>query len=299
MQRCARPGRCHGRGDRDRGGRDASRPRGARTSAPTTRTGAGAAAQQRARGEQARGELATIRDAARLCDALDALTADSPDAQRAALVQQFDALTLPSDAQAALQARFAAARDPELALPLEAGEGANDVSASAAELTVRAELAAGIETRAEARELRRRGRSGARRTLGGAASTSGATPQMSCAPAVAFAGLLAWRQHNARRSRHVSMQHSMRRERHGRLEARPRRIFPCRGATVAPVEAESRARSSRRSFASPQDRLSRSRACGSRRRPRPAFSIRPSHERSIGGPPAKPRIDRRMPSGIR
>lgn len=145
-----------GRGDRERSARDAPRPRGGPDERAYDRALAQVqAAQQRARGEQAQAELQAIREAARICDALDALTADSPDTQRAALAQRFEALALPSDAQAALQARFATASDPALSLPLDGGNGAEDASGMAAELAVRAELAAGIDTPAEARELRR------------------------------------------------------------------------------------------------------------------------------------------------
>lgn len=112
------------------------------------------AAQQRAKRARAAAELDAIRDASRICDQLEALTADSPQAQRQALEEKFGAIALPGDAAAALQARFAAARDPELPLPLDGG--AVDATAQAEELAVRAELAAGVDTPPEGRELRRR-----------------------------------------------------------------------------------------------------------------------------------------------
>lgn len=181
-----------GRGRRDaegRGNRDVPRPRGPDERAYDRALADVQAAQQRARRAQAGAELTTIREAARLCDALEALTADSPDTQRQQLAERFDALALPSDAQAALQARFTAARDPELSLPLDAA--GTDNADLAAELTVRAELAAGIETPPEGRELRRQWQ--VKRLadrLGGAASAdAGSQTDELRALLIRFAGL--------------------------------------------------------------------------------------------------------------
>ncbi|MBB5207530.1 hypothetical protein [Chiayiivirga flava] len=146
------------------------------------------AAQQRAKRERAAAELSAIRDASRLCDQLEALTADSPQSQRASLEERFEAIVLPGDAAAALKQRFDAARDPELSLPLDGAAG--DAGALAEELVVRAELAAGVDTPADARELRRRWQvKRLAERLGGGATDSAAQTDEVRGLLIAFAGL--------------------------------------------------------------------------------------------------------------
>lgn len=101
-----------------------------------------------------REELDALLRASDLCDQLDALPADAPESRRADLAAKLEALTLSSDARAICQQRLRAALDPEGRLPLDAD--GHSPRQRAEELTVLAELACGIESPGEARELRRR-----------------------------------------------------------------------------------------------------------------------------------------------
>lgn len=98
-----------------------------------------------------RDELVTLLHASEVCDQLDALPADAPESRRADLAAKLDALALSHDARAICRQRLRAALDPEGRLPLD-----TDPQQRAEELTVLAELACGIDSPEDARELRRR-----------------------------------------------------------------------------------------------------------------------------------------------
>lgn len=123
-----------------------------------------------------REELATLLHACDLCDQLDTLPADAPESRRADLASKLESLSLTNDARAVCQQRLRAALDPEGRLPLDA----NGLSPQqrAEELTVLAELACGLESPAEARDLRRRLQIErlSERLSGGAASGDGLRP---------------------------------------------------------------------------------------------------------------------------
>lgn len=95
-------------------------------------------------------ELRLLLEAGVLLDGAEALAREDVAARREALEAQFEALALPDDAKAALQAR----RQAVLAAEPAAADAA--AQATAEELTVLAELALERDSPASARELRRR-----------------------------------------------------------------------------------------------------------------------------------------------
>ncbi|MCX7561974.1 hypothetical protein OS176_00205 [Xanthomonadaceae bacterium XH05] len=99
-----------------------------------------------------RDELARLLQASNICDQLDVLPADASEARREELEHTLEALDLASDARAACGQRMHTAPDARLAL--DANESSPQQRAE--ELIVLAELACGIASPEESRELRRR-----------------------------------------------------------------------------------------------------------------------------------------------
>ena len=93
-----------------------------------------------------RAQLESIATAADLCDRIEALSAKTAASEHAELSAQLDALALPADARAAVQARMGD------------GTGTSDSSTETRvnELMILAELAVGLDSPDSARELRRR-----------------------------------------------------------------------------------------------------------------------------------------------
>lgn len=99
-------------------------------------------------------EIERLADAGELCNRLDLLPPDATEAARGELLAQLEGLDLPGDARSAIQARIRVALDPAPILSLDASP--SPAAERAQELIILAELATGIDSPEEVRELRRR-----------------------------------------------------------------------------------------------------------------------------------------------